>query len=89
MLSLFLFAVLTGTGSLIYTRYLVDILKDEERKKVELWAEATLLVISADSSENIGFPYSIIENNSTVPVILTDGSDRIIAVWCARFRSLE
>jgi len=79
MLSLFLFAVLTGTGSLIYTRYLVDILKDEERKKVELWAEATLLVISADSSENIGFPYSIIENNSTVPVILTDGSDRIIA----------
>jgi signal transduction histidine kinase len=79
MLFLFLFAILTGLGSLIYTRYLVDILKNEERKKVELWAEATLLVITADSSENIIFPYSIIENNSTVPVILTDGSDRIIA----------
>jgi signal transduction histidine kinase len=79
MLFLFLFAILTGLGSLIYTRYLVDILKDEERKKVELWAEATLLIISADSSENIIFPYSIIENNSSVPVILTDGSDRIIA----------
>lgn len=79
MLFLFLFAILTGLGSLIYTRYLVDILKDEERKKVELWAEATLLIISADSSENIIFPYSIIENNSTVPVILTDGSDKIIA----------
>ena len=79
MLFLFLFAILTGLGSLIYTRYLVDILKNEERKKVELWAEATLLIISADSSENIIFPYSIIENNSTVPVILTDGSDRIIA----------
>jgi hypothetical protein len=79
MLFLFLFAILTGLGSLIYTRYLVGILKTEERKKVELWAEATLLIISADSSENIGFPSSIIENNSTVPVILTDGSDRIIA----------
>jgi len=79
MLFLFLFAILTGLGSLIYTRYLVNILKNEERKKVELWAEATLLIISADSSENIIFPYSIIENNSTVPVILTDGSDRIIA----------
>ncbi|MCX6334837.1 MAG: ATP-binding protein [Bacteroidia bacterium] len=79
MLFLFLFAILTGLGSLVYTRYLVDILKAEERKKVELWAEAELLIIAADSSENIEFPYSIIENNSTVPVILTDGSDRIIA----------
>lgn len=65
-------------GSLVYTSYLVDILKIEERKKVELWARATLLIIDADSTENIEFPYSIIENNTTVPVILTDGSDRII-----------
>jgi signal transduction histidine kinase len=79
MFFLFLFAVIAGTGSLIYTRYLVGILKLEERKKVELWAEATLLIISADSLENIAFPLSIIENNSTVPVILTDGNDRIIA----------
>lgn len=80
MLFLFLFAVLAGIGSLVYTRYLVDILKQEERKKVELWAEATLFIISADTLENINFPTSIIENNSTVPVILTDGYDRIIAV---------
>jgi len=78
MLFLFLFAILTGLGSLIYTRYLVDILKAEERKKVELWAEAELLIIAADSSDDIEFPYSIIDNNSTVPVILTDGSYRII-----------
>jgi signal transduction histidine kinase len=80
MLLFFLFAILIGLGSLIYTRYLVGILKVEERKKVELWAEAELLIVSADSSQNIGFPSSIIENNSTVPVILTDESDRIIAV---------
>lgn len=77
-LFLFLFVILTGLGSLIYTRYLVGILKNEERKKVELWAEATLLVIHADTTENISFPYSIIENNTTVPVILTDENDRII-----------
>lgn len=77
-LFLFLFVILTGLGSLVYTRYLVGILKNEERKKVELWAEATLLVINADTTENISFPYSIIENNTTVPVILTDENDRII-----------
>lgn len=77
-LILLLCAILIGMGSLVYTSYLVDILKIEERKKVELWARATLLIIDADSTENIEFPYSIIETNTTVPVILTDGSDRII-----------
>jgi anti-sigma regulatory factor (Ser/Thr protein kinase) len=79
MLLLFLFAILTGLGSLIYTRYLVGILKDEERKKVELWAESTRLIAIADSSQNIEFLYSIIENNNTIPVILTDENDSIIS----------
>lgn len=77
MLFLFLFAVFTGVSSLIYTRYLVGILKTEERKKVELWAEATRLVVLPDSSHT-GFLSSIIENNTSVPVLLTDESDVII-----------
>jgi K+-sensing histidine kinase KdpD len=79
MLMLFLFAILTGVGSLFYTRYLVGLLKTEERKKVELWAEATRMISLADSSQNIEFLSSIIENNSTIPVILTDGTDKIIS----------
>lgn len=79
MLLLFLFAILTGLGSLIYTRFLVSILKNEERKKVELWAESTRLISIADSSQNIEFLYSIIENNNTIPVILTDENDSIIS----------
>jgi signal transduction histidine kinase len=81
MLSLFLFAILTGSGSLIYTRYLVNILKEEERKKVELWAEA-IMINSAnpdDPNQNLDFPFSIIENNNTIPVILTDEADSIIS----------
>lgn len=79
MLVLFLFAIITGLGSLIYTRYLVGILKAEERKKAELWAEATRLISQADSSQNLDFLYSIIEDNRTIPVILTDGNDKIIS----------
>jgi len=78
MLFLFLFAILAGSGSLIYTQNLVSLLKAEERKKVELWAEATIMINSADPNQNLEFPFSIIENNNTVPVILTDGSDSII-----------
>ena len=82
MLFLFLLAVLTGSGSLIYTRYLVDILKGEERKKAELWAQATIIINSADAEDpdqNLEFPFSIIENNTTIPVILTDSHDTIIS----------
>lgn len=78
-LFLLLFAVLIGMGSLIYTEYLVSRLKVEERKNVELWAEATRLISLPDTSQNVEFLSTIIENNNTVPVILTDESDSIIS----------
>ena len=79
-LALLFFAVIIGLFSLLYTQNLINSLKSEERKKVELWAEATRqLINSPDNNQNQNFVYSIIENNSMVPVILTDGSDSIIS----------
>jgi signal transduction histidine kinase len=69
-----------GMVSLIYTNNLVTKLKSQERKNVELWAEATSLMNLSDPDQNVDFIISsIIENNNTVPVILTDESDSIIA----------
>lgn len=80
-LALLLFAVIIGLFSLLYTQNLVRSLKAEEKKKVELWAEAARqLINSSDSSEDLAFLSSINENNTTIPVILTDGSDNIISV---------
>ncbi len=78
-LALLLFAVLTGLSSLLYTQNLVKKLKVEERKNVELWAEAIELINASDSSQNLEILSTIIEYNSTVPVILTDESFNIIA----------
>jgi signal transduction histidine kinase len=78
-LFLLLFAIVIGMGSLIYTEYLVRKLKVEERKNVELWAEATRLISLPDTSQNIEFLSTIIENNKTIPVILTDEADSIIS----------
>ena len=79
-LVLLVFAVIIGLFSLLYTQNLVKKLKAEERKKVELWAEATRQIINAsESSPNLVFLQSINENNTTVPVILTDGNDSIIS----------
>ena len=78
-LFLLLIAVLIGMGSLIYTESLVSKLKVEERRNVQLWAEATRLISLPDTSQNVEFLSTIIENNNTVPVILTDESDSIIS----------
>ena len=76
---LLLIAVCIGLGSLIYTEYLVSKLKVEERKNVQLWAEATRLISLPDTSQNVEFLSTIIETNNTVPVILTDEADSIIS----------
>ena len=53
---LFISAVIIGLSSLWYTSKLVKKLADEERKKVELWAEAQLQIINADlSDQNLDF----------------------------------
>ncbi len=78
-LLLLIFAVIIGMGSLIYTDNLVSRLKQEERENVELWAEATRLMTLPDTTQNVEFLLQIIENNNTVPVILTDEQDSIIS----------
>jgi len=79
-LFLLLFAITIGMGSLIFTNNLVTRLKAQERKNVELWAEAIKLINLTEPNVNVDYIISsIIENNNTVPVILTDESDSIIA----------
>ena len=79
-LALLLFAITIGLLSLFYTNSLVKKLKAEERKKVELWAEATRqLIISTDTTQILVFIATISEDNSTVPVILTDKNDSILS----------
>jgi signal transduction histidine kinase len=80
-LLIFLFALLIGAGSLYYTNKLVKKLEYEERKKVELWAEATKQLASEDSfNKDINFLVRIIQDNETVPVILTDKDENILAI---------
>ena len=77
-LFLFIAAILIGFGSLWYTNILVKELKSEERKKIELWAEAMKQFETASLDQDISFILKTLQNNKTVPVILTDEADNII-----------
>lgn len=77
---LLLAALLIGTASLWYTNKLVKKLSEEERKKIELWAEATRKL--ADISEinsDINFLSNVISNNTTIPVIWADDKFAVIS----------
>ncbi|MFT7298426.1 MAG: two-component system, sporulation sensor kinase D [Sphingobacteriales bacterium] len=77
-LALLIGALAIGISSLLYTSDLVKKLSQEERKKVTLWANATKkLISSTDENEDLTFLLDIINNNETVPVILTDVDGKI------------
>jgi len=67
-------------SSLIFTNSLVKVLSTEERKKIELWAEGMKQLSDLESSnKDITFVFEVIQNNTTVPVILTDEKDSILS----------
>lgn len=76
---LLLLAVVIGIGAFFYTNWLVKNMAREERKSVELWAEATQRLVSADinSNQDITFLNDIIIRNTTIPIIITDSLDHI------------
>ena len=67
---LFIFAVFIGISSLWYTNNLVKKLAAEEKKRIELWAEAQENVIKSD--KNLEFYFKVLKNNETIPVIVVD-----------------
>ncbi|MBL4752170.1 MAG: HAMP domain-containing histidine kinase [Flavobacteriales bacterium] len=78
-LILLAFAVVIGLSSLWYTNSLVNKLQWEERKKVELWAEATRQLANSQSGGDLSFVLKVIIDNETVPVILADKDDNVLS----------
>ncbi len=69
---------------LYFSNSLVKDLSRQERARMEIWADATKEIVNAGSSAdasqgvNIDFLLSIIEGNTNIPVLLTDGNGNII-----------
>jgi len=61
-----------------FTNNLFEQIKDEERKRVSIVAEAQRRIIKATSNEDLNFFLSIIGENNTIPVIITDEEGKIM-----------
>jgi len=54
--------------------------KNEERAKMEYWADAQKTLINAENSADLELPLKIISHNSTIPIILTNHKDSILSI---------
>ena len=75
---LIVFAIIIGISSLFVTNMLVRELKTEERKKIELWADATKHLVSLTGEGDYSLAIKVISENNNIPVILVDACDSIL-----------
>jgi signal transduction histidine kinase len=62
-------------------------IQEEERNKVELYAEALQRFVKAGPNDDLGFYLKIISNNTSIPVIQTDSKGNITATRNTVFSS--
>lgn len=77
---LILLALCIGVGSLLYTNDLVKDLAERERNKAELWAKGTSYLADSPDDADLSFVFEVIRDNTSIPIILTDGDTNIISV---------
>ena len=84
-LVLSLLAIIISVASLFITSRLVKELKNEERKKIETWAQATKQLVSASSQGDFSLAIKVISENTNIPVILIDECDSILETRNIKF----
>lgn len=69
--SLLAFAVVIASGSLFYTRYLVNTIKQSERTRAQIWALSMKQLFSSDDNDFLSYVFAV-RDSLTVPAIIAD-----------------
>lgn len=79
LLILIMAAITVSFITIYFTNRFVSELKLEERHKIDLWANAVKYISNeSDSCQDFSLIFEIVQNNRSVPVILTDESGKVI-----------
>jgi two-component sensor histidine kinase len=65
-------AVIIAAASLVSSHFLVKDLAQEERNRMEIWAEAMHSLNTATEDTDLNLVLKVLEQNNTIPVIVTD-----------------
>ncbi len=76
---IFFLAVILGVGILLYTGNLVKKIAEQERNRIEIWAESMRELTGMNLNEAVSPTlYKIWSDNKTIPVMLIDDNNKII-----------
>ena len=76
-IALILAAVAIAAASLVVSHYLVRDLENEERARMEIWAEAMHTLSTADENADLNLVLKVLEQNHNIPVIVTDTNEEV------------
>ena len=76
-ISLVVAAVLIAVASLVVSHFLIRDLENEERGRMEVWAEAMRTLSTADGNTDLNLVLKVINGNNTIPVVVMDPQGRI------------
>ena len=77
-------AVVLAVASLFVSHLLTRDLYEEERKKMEIWAEAMQSLNNADENTDLALVLKVIDGNTTIPIIVLDADGSV-----RTFRNIE
>lgn len=77
-------AVLIAVASLIVSHFLVHDLANEERNRMEVWAEAMRTLNIADENTDLNLVLKVINENNSIPVVVMDAGNH-----AQTFRNVE
>ena len=72
-----LVAIVIAVTSLLVSHYLVKDLSNEERKKMETWAQALHVLNHADDNTDLTLVLDVIQGNNTIPVVVLDNAGHV------------
>ena len=71
-------AIVIAVASLLVSHFLVRDLQAEERRKMELWAQAMNTLNQADENTDLTLPAAVIEGNNSIPVVVLDNNGHVM-----------
>ncbi len=70
-------AALIVVASLVVSRLLVNDLSKQEKQNMEVWAEATRQLNTADEHTDLALVLSVLEGNKHIPVVVLDSAGQV------------
>ena len=77
-------AILIAAGSLVVSHILTRDLEQQERSRMQVWAEAMRTLNKADENTDLGLVLTVLNENNTIPVIVLDARGNV-----SDFRNLD